>query len=81
MDNGFRTATHAGRACDPGETCYSTVPILQVDESAKTATILFRDTIRSGANFAVWGGGTTPLANGNLEFDLCGEPNFSFGGR
>jgi hypothetical protein len=74
MDNGFLRQLTPGVPC-AGSACYSTVPILQVDEGAKTATILFRDTI-DPANFAIWGGGTTPLANGNLEFDLCGEPNF-----
>jgi arylsulfate sulfotransferase len=72
MDNGFLRQLTPGAPCT-GTACYSTAPILQVDETAKTATIVFRDT--PGA-FAIWGGGTTTLANGNLEFDLCGEPNF-----
>lgn len=76
MDNGFSRQLSPGVKCTPGTTCYTTVPILQVDETAKTATILWRDTF-GPAQFSIFGGGTTALANGNLEFDLCSQPNLS----
>ena len=50
------------------------MPVFSVDENAKTATITWRQTPPS-SDFSVWGGGTTGLANGNLEYDLCAEPN------
>ncbi len=75
MDNGF-TRQVGGSICSgkPSDACYTTVPVLSVDENAKTATITWRDT-QPNSNFSVWGGGTTALANGNIEFDLCAEPN------
>jgi arylsulfate sulfotransferase len=44
---------------------YSTVPILQVDESAMTATITFNPT---APTYSFFGGNSTVLANGNVEF-------------
>ena len=52
MDNGFSRQLSPGVKCTPGTTCYTTVPILQVDETAKTATIVWRDTF-DVAQFAV----------------------------
>ena len=69
MDNGFDRHTAPTTACS-GASCYSTVPILQVDETAKTATITYRDDFGKSL-YSFWGGSTTPLANGNLEYDLC----------
>ena len=72
MDNGFDRDV-AGTRCvgKPGDpNCYTTVPVLSVNESAKTATIIWRQ-IQPADKFSVWGGGTTALANGNLEYDLC----------
>lgn len=75
MDNGFTRQSPAGTCTGaPGAACYTTVPILQVNETAKTATISWRDSFPP-ADFSVWGGSTTPLANGDLEFDLTNEPN------
>lgn len=73
MDDGFTRQLSPGDVCS-GSSCYSTVPILSVDEGAMTATITWRDAFPS-AMYSVWGGGTTALANGDLEFDLCAEPN------
>ena len=69
MDNGFDRHTAPTTACTAA-TCYSTVPILQVDESAKTATITYRDDFGKSL-YSFFGGGTTLLANGNIEYDLC----------
>lgn len=77
MDNGFGRFLADGTQCTavaPDPACYTTVPILSVDESAKTATILFRDTLPA-SQYSFYAGGTTPLANGNLEFALATQNN------
>lgn len=51
--------------------CYTTVPVFQVDESAKTATLTFHATAPS-SEYAGWGGNAEVLNNGNVEYDLCG---------
>ncbi|HEY3928955.1 MAG TPA: aryl-sulfate sulfotransferase [Candidatus Koribacter sp.] len=71
MDNGFSRQLTPGNVCS-GAACYSTVPIFKIDESAKTATIVFRDTFPN-TMYSFWGGSTTPLPNGNLEYDLTAE--------
>ena len=71
MDNGFSRQLSPGNVCS-GSSCYSTVPIFQINETAKTATIVFRDTFPN-AMYSFWGGSTTPLSNGNLEYDLTAE--------
>ncbi len=75
MDNGFTRQLSPGNPCS-GASCYSTVPVFSIDENAKTATIQWRDTFPN-ADYSIWGGGTTALANGDVEFDLCAEPNAS----
>lgn len=76
MDNGDNRQLSSDPAdiCGSGTDCYSTVPIVSIDESARTATLIFHDVF-APAEYSSWGGGTTPLANGNLEFDLCDEPD------
>lgn len=73
MDNGFSRQLTPGNPCS-GSTCYTTVPLLSIDENAKTATILWRDTL-DPSKYSLFAGGTTVLANGNIEFDLCTQPN------
>jgi hypothetical protein len=73
MDNGFNRQLTPGNPCSKG-TCYTTVPLLSIDENAKTATILWRDTLPP-SQYSLFAGGTTVLANGNIEFDLCTQPN------
>ncbi|HTV53416.1 MAG TPA: aryl-sulfate sulfotransferase [Terriglobia bacterium] len=46
--------------------CYSRPVILQIDETAKTATILWQDVL---SIFTPWGGSIESLANGDFEFD------------
>lgn len=48
--------------------CFSTVPIFQLDETAKTATLMWRDKL---SVFSFFGGYAQTLANGNVEFDEC----------
>lgn len=54
--------------CGTSPSCYSSVPILQLDEVAKTATVVWRDTLPI---FSSWGGDAQVLANGDVEFDEC----------
>ena len=47
---------------------FSTVPILQIDEVNKTASLDFDD---DPVPFSFFGGGSQLLPNGNVEFDEC----------
>ncbi len=51
---------------------YSTVPLLQIDETAKTATLTFHPT---APGFSFFGGNAEVLKNGNVEYcDSAGGP-------
>lgn len=79
MDNGDDRSFATGADCgSPGQpSClYSTVPIYEIDERAMTATLHFHQVFPP-AEYSFWGGGTTSLANGNIEYDLCAEPNYT----
>jgi hypothetical protein len=52
--------------------CYSTVPILQLDETAKTATLAFNSTT---PDYSLFGGNAQILQNGDIEFDECSIAN------
>ena len=57
--------------------CSSAAPILELDETAKTATIQFRSTPPTypgdpRVEFAAFGGSSRLLTNNDLEYDLCG---------
>jgi arylsulfate sulfotransferase len=65
------------REFPPGVTCgsagappclYSTVPILQINESAKTANLAFHYL---APTYSFFGGNAEPLDNGDIEFDEC----------
>jgi arylsulfate sulfotransferase len=73
MDNGN------DRQFPPGVTCgsagapacqYSTVPVLQVDENAKTATLLSH-YIPPPSFYSYFGGEADLLANNDTEADFC----------
>ena len=71
FDNGDDRSFPPGMVC--GETgappcLYSTVPILQIDESARTAALSFHYTAPQYSGF---GGNAELLSNGNIEFDEC----------
>jgi arylsulfate sulfotransferase len=77
MDNGYGRITADGSQCtSSGSQCYTTVPIMAIDESAKTATIAYRQMVPA-SQFSVWGGNAEVLANGDLEYDLCSQGNGS----
>lgn len=74
MDNGNDREFPAGVTCgaNGAPPCsYSTIPVFQIDEAAKTATLEFHKilTVENG-----YGGNAEVLANGDLEYDLCGLP-------
>lgn len=50
--------------------CYSTIPVWQIDETAKTATLTFHQILPAGL-YSSFGGNAELLANGNVEYDLC----------
>ena len=70
MDNGNVRVYPTGQTCaSVGEpTCpYSTSEVYEIDETAKTATIL---TKYGPGEFSLWGGNAEQLTNGNLESDF-----------
>ena len=51
---------------------YSTVPLLNIDETAKTATLTFHPT---APTYSFFGGNNAVLKNGNVEFCESAEPS------
>ncbi|MGA9885474.1 MAG: aryl-sulfate sulfotransferase [Candidatus Acidiferrales bacterium] len=49
--------------------CYSRVPIIQIDEAAKTAMLQWVNNLSPIYSF--WGGSSRLLANDDMEFDEC----------
>jgi arylsulfate sulfotransferase len=49
--------------------CYSRVPIFQINESAKTATLEWVDNL--SPSYDIFGGNGRLLANGDVEYDQC----------
>ncbi len=77
MDNGDDRIFPAGVTCGTtGEPAchYSTVPVMEINETAKTATLLFHPIIPPNM-YNSFGGNSEQLANGNIEYDLCGIVN------
>ena len=73
MDNGYGRITANGKQCtSSGPACYTTVPVMAIDEAAKTATITYQQKIPA-SKFNIWGGNAEVLANGDLEYDLCAQ--------
>jgi arylsulfate sulfotransferase len=68
FDNGNqRVLDSSGTLCGAATTpCESRVPILHLDESARTADITFVDKL--APVFSFFGGSSRALANGNIEF-------------
>ncbi len=70
FDNGDnRVLNSNGEECSTTPACTSQVPIFQLDESAKTATIEWLDDL--APTYSFWGGSSRVLANGDIEFDEC----------
>jgi arylsulfate sulfotransferase len=75
MDNGDDRVYPNGVSCT-GTCPYTSVPIYQIDENAKTATIVFHDIL---SQYSFFGGDVESLANGNVEFDLCSDTSLGAG--
>jgi len=75
MDNGNDRITPAGQANCELETsansqCYSTVPVLEVNESSMTATVVTHD-VPPPSYFTFFGGNVEQLANGDVQANFC----------
>lgn len=72
MDNGDDRPTASGAVCGTtgAPVCYSTVPILQVDENAKTATLLSH-YVPPTSDYSYFGGQADQLQNNDVEADFC----------
>lgn len=74
MDNGDDRIFPAGVTCGSAGAppcLYSTIPVWQIDESAKTARATFHQILPANL-YSYFGGNVEQLANGNVEYDLCG---------
>ena len=79
MDNGDDRIFAAGVTCGATGTppcLYTTIPVFQIDENAKTATLIFHQILPANL-YSFFGGNTDLLANGNVEYDLAGLANTS----
>lgn len=80
MDNGDDRAFPPNVACDGAGAppCfYSTAPIMQVDENAKTASFLFHGIVPSNL-YSAFAGSTRVLPNANVEYNLAGVGKDSY---
>jgi arylsulfate sulfotransferase len=80
MDNGDDRIFPAGVTCGAtgAPPClYTTIPVFQIDENAKTATLTFHQILPPNL-YSFFGGNTEQLANGNVEYDLCGVGTGSY---
>jgi len=74
MDNGDDREFPTGVTCDAAGAppChYSTIPIMQIDENAKTASFLFHQ-VQPTSLYSSFAGSTRVLANSNIEYNLAG---------
>jgi arylsulfate sulfotransferase len=73
MDNGddrmFPSDVTCGSAGAP-PCLYTTIPVYQIDEGAKTAALTFHQILPTSL-YSFFGGNTDQLANGDVEYDLC----------
>lgn len=81
FDNGDDRMFPNGTTCGPlpGQIpcLYSTVPELQIDEAAKTATFQFHQILPANL-YSYFAGNTEILPNGNFEYDLAGVGTSSY---
>lgn len=79
MDNGNDRFFPTGQViCNPFQpplppTCYSTMPVLEVNENNLTATLIKHYQPGSG-DFSFFGGNAEPLANGDYEVTFASTP-------
>ena len=80
MDNGDDRIFPTGVTCNSAGAppcLYSTVPIMQLDENAKTASFLFHQIIPPNL-YNSFAGDTRVQPNGNIEYDLAGVGTDSY---
>lgn len=75
MDNGNDRIFPSGQVhCKPLQattaSCYSTVPVYEVNENNMTATLV-RHYVPPPSYYSFFGGNAEPLANGDLHVDFC----------
>jgi arylsulfate sulfotransferase len=71
FDNGDDRVFASGVTCGAAgqlPCLFSTVPLLELDETAKTATVAFHPTTPA---YSFFGGNAETLKNGNVEYDEC----------
>jgi arylsulfate sulfotransferase len=79
MDNGNDRMFPSGSVnCNPFKpplpsTCYSTMPVLEINENAMTATIV-KHYEPGPSSFSYFGGNAEPLANGDYEVTFAATP-------
>jgi arylsulfate sulfotransferase len=76
MDNGNDRLFPTGQVlCEPSAAttaqCYSTMPLLDINETNMTATMIAH-YVPPGTYFSFFGGNAELLSNGNIEVDFCG---------
>ena len=73
MDNGDNRVFPSGLTCGAAgaPACYSTIPVMQVDENAKTASFIFHQVLPPNL-YNVFAGSTRVQPNGNIEYNLAG---------
>ena len=75
MDNGDDRQFPAGVTCGTSGNppcLYTTIPVMQINESSKTASLTFHQIVPANL-YNSFGGNTEEMQNGNVEYDLCGE--------
>jgi arylsulfate sulfotransferase len=78
LDNGNDRDFPSGAVlCQPHQptsaSCYSTFPVLQVNEAERTATLITH-YIPPPSYFSFFGGNAEPLANGDAQVNFCAPP-------
>ena len=74
MDNGDDREFPTGVVCNTSgqpPCVYTTIPVFQLDETKKTATLTFHQILPTSL-YSFFGGNTELLANGDIEYDLAG---------
>ena len=77
MDNGDDREFPAGFVCNVAGTlpcAYTTIQEFQVDEKAKTATLLFHQILPVPDEYSFFGGNVEVLGDGSVEYTLSGIP-------
>jgi hypothetical protein len=73
MDNGNDRLFPSGLVCGAAgaPACYTTIPIMQVDENAKTVSFLFHHLVPT-QYYSSFAGNTRVQPNSNIEYNLAG---------